>query len=77
VVPQIANYDFFYSGAEIIDDICQQIVRHRACWLDAFQPTVNSEDFDYADNDRETSIAVTLFEHYHLLIGHFVYDNAR
>jgi len=51
-------------------------VGHWAGRLDAFQPTVNRENFDDADNDGKASFAVTLFQNDYLLVGRFVNNYA-
>jgi hypothetical protein len=44
-------------------------VGHGPGGLDAFEPAVDGEDFDDADDDGETSLAVAFLEDDYLLVG--------
>jgi len=77
VMSQVAYNYLFYPGVEILNNIGQQIVRHRAGRLDALESAVDRENLDDADYDRKTPLAVPFLENDHLLIGHLIYDYAR
>jgi len=73
VVADVVDDYSFDAGAEGGDYAIEQVVGHRSRGLDAFEPAVDGEDFDDADDDGEASLAIAFFEDDYLLVGRLVY----
>ena len=73
MVADVVDDYSFDACAEGGDYVVEQVVGHRPRGLDAFEPAVDCENLDDADDDGETSLAVALLEDDYLLVGRFVY----